>query len=334
MLTAELTGVREFRITETELTPPAPGEVQVAVEATGICGSDLHNFNEGGIGDSPCRFPMVLGHEPAGVVVATGDGVTGIAPGDRYAFEPAIACHECPPCLAHRENLCDQMRFMSSGGVPGFFRERVNLPAANLVAIPAHVSTREATLIEPLAVALHSLALAHVQPGESAVVFGCGPIGLLTIAALKLAGALRVWAIEPVEHRREMARAMGADVVADAAIRVDRSVDLAFDCAAAPDTANQAIAALGKAGRLVYTGIPAGTNIPLYAPGMRRKEITFINVHRSNHQSEQARDILAEHLSRFAPLLTHARPLEKIQEAFTIASRYEDGVGKMLVVPH
>lgn len=341
MKAAELVGVREFRLVDQDLPEPGPGEVQVRVAAVGICGSDLHNFTEGGIGDSPCKFPMVLGHEPAGVVLKTGAGVSGIDAGDQFALDPAIACGECEPCRTGRANLCNAMRFMSSGGIPGFFRERVNLPAQNLVAVPKHVGLREATLIEPIAVALHSLSFASIRPGETAVVFGTGPIGLLTIAALKLAGIARVWAVEPVAHRRGMAREMGADAVLEPADAVQtilgdtsqRGVDVAFDCAAGKDTVNQCIQALTKAGRLVYTAIPAEVHVPFYAPGLRKKEITFFNVYRSNHQSERARDVLAEHTKRFAPLVTHSRALDRIQEAFTIAHQYSDGVGKMLVTP-
>jgi L-iditol 2-dehydrogenase len=341
MKSAELVGIREFRIVDQDLPGPGPGQVQVRVAAVGICGSDMHNFTEGGIGGSPCKYPMVLGHEPSGVVLKAGEGVTGISAGDQFALEPGIACGHCEMCRLGRTNLCDNMRFMSSGGIPGFFCERINLPAHNLIPVPKHVGLKEATLIEPIAVALHSLSFASVRPGETAVVFGTGPIGLLTIAALKFAGAGRVWAVEPVAHRRDMAKVMGADVVLDTTDPVgtilhdtgNRGVDLAFDCAAGVDTVNQCIGALAKAGRLIYTAIPAEVHVPFHAPGLRKKEITFFNVFRSNHQTERARDILAENVRLFAPMLTHSRPLGQIQQAFDVVTRYEDGVGKMLVMP-
>jgi L-iditol 2-dehydrogenase len=231
------------------------------------------------------------------------------------------------------------MRFMSSGGIPGFFRERVTLPAQNLIPIPKNVGLREATLIEPIAVVLHSMKFAALRPGETAVVFGAGPIGLLTIAALKLAGASRVWAVEPVAHRREMAKSMGADVVLEAAdpektILTDtanRGVDVAFDCAAKKGTVNRAIASLAKAGRLVYTGIPSEIDVPFNAVLLRKKELYVYNVYRSNHQSEAARDLLATHVRYFAPLITHSKPLHQIQDAFNTVDRYADGVGKMIL---
>src|SRR6266508_1402833 len=125
---AELTGRRELRLVEQTVGDPGSGEVQVAVHAVGICGSDLHSYSEGGVGDTPCQYPMVLGHEPAGVVVKTGAGVTGWSPGDRAALEPAIYCYHCEFCRTGHHNVCANLRFMSNPGIPGFFREFVNLP--------------------------------------------------------------------------------------------------------------------------------------------------------------------------------------------------------------
>ena len=341
MRIAELVGMKKFRVVDGPEPNPGPGDVLVQVSAVGICGSDMHYYSEGGIGDSRVKYPVVLGHEPAGVVVRTGANVTGIQAGDHFAFEPAIACHTCEFCRRGLENLCDNMRFMSSGGIPGFFRQRVTLPAQNLIPIPKHVSLQEATLIEPIAVVLHSMKFAALQPGETAVVFGAGPIGLLTIAALKLAGASRIWAVEPVTHRREMAKVMGADVVLDVLdpekiIQSDtqkRGVDVAFDCAAKKNTVPRAIASLAKAGRLVYTGIPSELDVRLDAVGIRKKELTIYNIYRSNHQSEAARDLLATHTRFFAPLITHTKPIEDIQAAFNQVDRFQDGVGKMVITP-
>src|SRR5204862_3691389 len=161
MLVAELTAPREFRLAQQNLDDPGPSEVQVRVDAVGICGSDVHSYAEGGIGDTPCQFPMVLGHEPAGTVVKTGSGVTGWSPGDRAAFEPGIYCYHCEFCRSGRHNICENIRFLSNPGIPGFFRDLVNLPVGNLQAIPPELSLDQATLIEPLAVALHSMQFAQ-----------------------------------------------------------------------------------------------------------------------------------------------------------------------------
>ena len=341
MLVAELIAQREFRLAQQTIEDPGPGEVQVRVGAVGICGSDVHSYSEGAVGDTPCVYPMVLGHEPAGTVVKTGPGVTGWSPGDRAALEPAIYCYHCEFCRSGRHNVCANIRFLSNPGIPGFFREFVNLPAVNLLPIPPSLSLELATLAEPLAVAAHSMKFADVKPGETVAVYGAGPIGLLTLACLKVAGAGRIWAIEPVAHRREMARHMGADAALDPAeidtsrqILADtggRGVDCAIDCAAKEHTTNWAIQAARNAGRVVLTGIHSAALVPFEVSPMRRKELAILNVRRSNDEAHAALELLIERASWFAPLVTHRVPLERIADAFRLVENYSDGVGKLVV---
>jgi L-iditol 2-dehydrogenase len=341
MQAAQLIAPREFRVVEQTLEPPAPGEVQVQVHSVGICGSDLHAYAEGGIGDMPCQFPMVLGHEPSGTVLSTGDGVTGWSPGDRVALEPALYCYHCEFCRSGRHNVCSNIRFYSNPGVPGFFRERMNLPAANLLGVPQGLALEAATLVEPLAIALHSLRIGAFQKGETVAVFGGGPIGLLTIACLKVAGAGRIWATEPVAARRDMARRMGADEVFDPgagdvvreilAATGGRGVDCAIDCAAKQDTTNQAIRASRNAGRVLLTGIHSEVLVPVDVSPFRRKELSILAIRRSNHESHDALELLVSQIAWIAPIVTHARPLDEIGEAFRLTGNYEDGVGKMVI---
>jgi len=342
MLIAELIAPRTFRLAEGPIDSPGPGEVQVRVDATGVCGSDLHSYTEGAVGDTPCVYPMVLGHEPAGTVTKVGAGVTGWSAGDRAALEPAIYCYHCEFCRSGRHNICANIRFLSTVGNPGFFREFVNLPVANVLGIPKGMSLEMATLVEPLAIALHSLKFAAIQPGDTVAVFGAGPIGLVTIASLKVAGASRIWVVEPVAHRREMAMAMGAHAALDPnaidtvkqimADTGNRGVDCAVDCAAKEHTTNWAIQASRNGGRVVLTGIHSDVLVPFEVSPMRRKELTIFNVRRSLHESETAIALITEHTQWFAPLVTHTRPLAEIADAFRIAETYSDGVGKMVIV--
>jgi len=341
MLIAELTAPQEFRLAQQTIEEPGPGEVQVRVRAVGICGSDLHSYAEGAVGDSPCVYPMVLGHEPAGTVVKCGAGATGWAAGDRAALEPAIYCYHCEFCRSGRHNVCSHIRFLSTPGNPGFFREFVNLPEANLLGIPQRLSLEVATLAEPLAIGLHSMKFASIEIGETVAVFGAGPIGLVTIACLKLAGAGRIWAVEPVAHRREMALKMGADVTLDPNAcdvaremvkdTAGRGVDCAIDCAAKQNTTNEAIRAVRNAGRVVLTGIHSASFVPFEVSPMRRKELAIFNVRRSNHESHAAVELLLDRTEWFAPMVTHTRPIVQIAEAFRITEQYADGVGKMIV---
>ncbi len=340
MIAAELVSTHQFRLSEMSDEDPAPGQVQVRVAAVGICGSDLHYYSEGAVGDTACVFPMVMGHEPSGTVVKCGAGVTGWAPGDRAALEPAHYCYHCEFCRTGHHNVCANIRFLSTPGHPGFFREFVNLPAANLLPIPPAMSMEMATVIEPLAVALHSMQFAALSADDDVAIIGAGPIGLLTIACAKLAGARRIWAVDPVVHRRGLAMRMGADVTLDPAdlsmIAKDtggRGVDCAIDCAAKAHTTNDAIRAARNAGRVVITGIHSQTHVGFEMSPLRRKELTVFNVRRSNHESQAALEMMAARPELFAPLVTHARPMDRIAEAFAIAEGYLDGVGKMVVKP-
>jgi L-iditol 2-dehydrogenase len=341
MQVAQLIAPREFRLVEQNPAAPAAGEVQVEVHAVGICGSDLHAYQEGAVGDTPNQYPMVLGHEPSGRVTALGEGASGWSVGDRVAMEPALYCYHCEFCRSGRHNVCANIRFLSNPGIPGFFRERVNLPVTNLIGIPESLGLETATLIEPLAIALHSLKIGSVQAGETVLVLGAGPIGLLTIACLKLAGAGRIWAVEPVTARREMALLMGADEVFDAA-GIDvvreiqsatgkRGVDCSIDCAAKDETTNLGIRAVRNAGRVLLTGIHSDPRVAFEVSPLRRKELAVLFVRRSNHDSHDALKLLEEHNAWLGPVVTHSRPLDKIAEAFRVTGAYEDGVGKMVV---
>lgn len=341
MRAAELVAPLTFRQTDMPIEDPGPGEVQVRIEAVGVCGSDLHSYSEGAVGGAPNFYPMLLGHEPAGRIVKTGAGVTGLAVGDRGALEPALYCYHCEFCLSGHHNVCANIRFLSNPHHPGFFRELVNLPVGNFQPIPASMSYGEAALAEPLAITQHSLHLTSIGPGETVVVIGAGPIGLLTIAALRATKAGRIWAVEPLAHRRELARGMGADVVLEPEEALEqilagtgqRGVDCAFDCAAGEHTMIQAIQLTRNAGRIALTGIHKTALILVDASTMRRKEHTIFNVRRSNHETEEALELLQAHPAWFAALLTHARGLDRIDEAFEISHHYRDGVGKMMINP-
>jgi L-iditol 2-dehydrogenase len=341
MRIAELVKSGCLRLAEGPAEDPAPGQVQVRVQAVGICGSDMLSYTSGGIGGVECAYPQVLGHEPTGVVARTGPGVTGWAAGDRAALEPALYCYHCEFCHSGHHNICRDIQFHSTGGVPGFLREYVNLPAESLLPLPAGVGFAEGTLFEPLAVVLHSMKFVGLQPHETAAVFGAGPIGLLTIALLRLSGAGRIWAVEPVAHRREMAQLMGADAaidphVADAAHEIlrdtgSRGVDVTIDCAARENSLEQCVVAARNGGRTVVTGIPFELEVPIDLHIARRKELAIYNVRRSNHESPAALQLLAEQPARFGPLITHLMPLEQVQPAFDMLRDYADGVGKLVI---
>jgi L-iditol 2-dehydrogenase len=257
------------------------------------------------------------------------------------ALEPALYCYHCEFCHSGRHNICRNIQFQSSGGIPGFFRQYVSLPAGNLLPLPSGLSLEEATLFEPLAVVLHSMKFVQLQPGETAAVFGAGPIGLLTVVLLKLAGARRVWSVEPVAQRRELARQCGADGVLDphevnSAVEIlratgGRGVDVVVDCATRERSLDGAVESVRNGGRLVITGIPHDLETPFNWHAARRKELAIYNVRRSNHESEAALRLLADHVPVFGKLVTHRFALGDIQRAFDLLRDYSDGAGKVIV---
>ncbi|HYO83509.1 MAG TPA: alcohol dehydrogenase catalytic domain-containing protein [Bryobacteraceae bacterium] len=341
MRIAELQERRTFRLIEGAAEDPGPGEIQVRVTHVGICGSDLHYYQDGAIGDVTIRYPVVLGHEPSGTIVSAGAGVTGVSEGAKVLLEPAVYCYHCEFCHSGRHNVCENIRFFSTPPDPGFFREVMNVPAHNVLPTPENLDQRTATLFEPLAVVLHSLEFARPALGDTAAVFGAGPIGLLTIAALKASGAGRVWAIEPMPHRRELAKLVGADAVLDPAggepakqILADtgkRGVDIAIDCATKGTTVQQAIDSVRSAGRIVITGIPGDYWTTVNFHVLRRKEAALFNVRRSNHETPAAIAMLKAAPERFAPLVTHTVPLDEISRGFEMIETGEGGPGKVVI---
>jgi L-iditol 2-dehydrogenase len=341
MRIAELYEPRHFRFIEGPAPEPGPGEIQVRVRSVGICGSDLHYFSDGAIGDVPINYPVVLGHEPTGEVHKTGAGVTGFSQGDRAFLEPAIYCYHCEFCRRGNHNCCENITFLSTQPEPGFFREFVNLPAGNVLPIPAEVDDNVGTLFEPLAVVLHSLKFASVRLGETVAVFGAGPIGLLTIASLRASGAGRIWCIEPRAPRRELARLMGADVVLDPKqgdivreILSDtgkRGVDIAIDCATRDRTIQQSIDVVRNTGRVIVTGIPweAETSVNMHV--LRRKEAVLYNVRRSNHETDQAVEMLRAAPKLFAPLITHRLPIDQAERSFGMLETGDGGAAKIVL---
>ena len=211
MRTARLHAVGDLRVADEPVPDTGPGMSLVQVTAVGICGSDLHWWDEGAIGDAKLTHPLVLGHEGAGVIAE------GPRAGQRVAIDPAIPCQTCRACRDGYRNLCYRLKFSGHGETDGMMREFMAWPTTALHPLPDRVSDADGAMLEPLGVAIHSVDLGHLPFGGTASVIGCGPIGLLLIAVLKAAGASSVLAIEPLAHRREAAERLGADEVADSA---------------------------------------------------------------------------------------------------------------------
>jgi D-xylulose reductase len=188
----------------------SPHDVLLAVNYTGICGSDVHYWAEGRIGPYVVENPMVLGHESSGTVISVGSAVTTLRPGDRCAIEPGTPCRHCRACMAGKYNLCPEMRFAATPPYDGTLTGYWISPEDFCYKLPEHVSLKEGALIEPLAVAVHVVRQAGVTPGNSVIVMGAGPVGLLCLAVAKAFGASRTVAVDIVPERLEFAKGFAA----------------------------------------------------------------------------------------------------------------------------
>lgn len=319
---------------------PGPGEVLVKVRAVGICGSDLHWYQDSRIGMKAARYPQVLGHEPMAEVLGVGADVHSFRTGDRVVLEPTISCGHCEYCIAGRHNNCLRSEFLGSPELPGFFREYVTLPAHNAVHVPGSVSDEEATLVEPLAVMMHILELIDVHLGDTVAILGAGPIGMLCAAMARSAGAQRIFIGDRVRHRLKLARAMGADVTihteeenfAEAVMdhTKGRGVDLAFEAGGHVDLINTAIAITRPSGTVVLIGIANELTLPVDLHTAMSKELRIQTVKRSNHRSQAALELI-ESGQVPAVLITHRLSLAETPRAFEMLSNYSDGVGKVVI---
>jgi L-iditol 2-dehydrogenase len=317
---ARLHAAGDLRVGEEPVPEAGAGMSLVRVTAVGICGSDLHWWDEGAIGDATLAHPLVLGHEGAGVIAA------GPRRGERVAIDPAIACGTCRACRDGYANLCYRIRFAGHGETDGMMREFMAWPAELLHPLPDALGDADGALLEPLGVALHSMDLGHLPFGGTASVVGCGPIGLLLVGVLKAAGASSVLAIDPLAHRREAAARYGADVVAspglpDLGELVGAGVDVAFEAAGNDDGVRLAVESVRPGGRVVLAGIPSDDAIGFQASVARRKGLTIAMVRRMNQVYPRAIGLAARGVVDLGSLVSTRAGLGSAAEAFGEAAR-------------
>jgi L-iditol 2-dehydrogenase len=314
----------DLRLHDEPVCEPAEGEALLRLTAVGVCGSDLHWFGESGIGDARLEHPLVLGHEFAALRVEDAR---------RVAVDPAIPCGSCELCSQGHPNLCPQVRFAGHGRVDGALREYMPWPAALLHPLPEALSDADGAMLEPLGVALHAVDLGHLRLGMRVGVFGCGPIGLLIIQLVRLAGAVQIIATDPLAHRLDAARFCGATHLIQASLGAEapevweaaahRGVDVAFEVAGENAAVETAIHAAKPGGQVVLVGIPADNRTSFNAATARRKGLTLRLCRRMKHTYPRAIALVEQGLVDVRSLLTHRFPLERYRQAFETASRRE-----------
>jgi L-iditol 2-dehydrogenase len=323
MKSIRLHGMGDLRIHEEPVPLAGIGEKLVRIMSVGVCGSDLHWFAEGGIGDARLDHPLILGHEFAG---ETEDG-------QRVAIDPAIPCGHCESCEQGHPNLCSAVIFAGHGTQDGALREYVAWNEKNLFPIPEPFTYEDGSMLEPLGVAMHAVDLGKIKSGMTVGVFGCGPIGMLIIQLVKLSSAAQIIATDKLAHRAEAAKAFGADHVFLAgnmreldeiqATTKGQGVDAAFEAAGAQDAVDVSVAAVTPGGKVILVGIPDDDKTSFCASTARRKGITIKLVRRMKHTYPRAIDLVSKGLIDVRSIVTHRFPLEQASEAFRTAERRE-----------
>jgi L-iditol 2-dehydrogenase len=323
MKSVRLHGVGDLQIHDEPVPIAGAGEKLVRIKSVGVCGSDLHWFSEGEVGDAKLERPLVLGHEFAGEA----------EDGQRVAIDPAISCGHCEYCEQGHPNLCENMIFAGHGKHDGAMREYASYPTRCLFPIPDSLSFADGAMLEPLGIAIHTVDLGKLKAGMTVGVFGCGPIGLLIIQMAKLSGAANILVTDKLAHRVEAAKRFGAShaYLVESVSQLSemqaatngRGVDISFEAAGAQAAIDDAFAAVRPGGKVILAGIPNDDKTSFSASVARRKGLTIKLVRRMKHTYSRAIELVSKGLVDVRSLVTHHFPLEQASEAFRVAERRE-----------
>jgi L-iditol 2-dehydrogenase len=317
-------------------------DVLLKIEATGVCGSDIHYHKTGRIGSQVVQYPFVVGHESAATVEAVGDEVRRVKIGDEVAVEPSVACHICDQCKAGRENTCRNVKFLGTPGqLGGSFCEYIVMPQENCYPTGGGITLEQAALCEPLSIGIYSVKRASMPKGAIIAVLGAGPIGLSVILSAKVQNTGAIYITDKINSRLEAAETLNidwtgnpqqSDIVGDILAAEPHGVDIVFECCGQQEALDQAIDILKPGGTLAIVGIPQTELISFNPDKFRRKELTVIYIRRQNHCVQAAIDLLKSGRVNADFMITHHFNLEKTADAFDLLSDYRDGIIKAMVL--
>ena len=341
MRVAIMEGIGKMGFTQRPIPTPKEDEVLVKLEYVGICGSDMHYYETGAIGDFVVEPPFVLGHEPGGTVVEVGSRVTHLKVGDRVALEPGKTCGHCRYCREGKYNLCPDVVFFATPPVDGVFQEYVAHEADLCFKLPDNVSTLEGALIEPLAVGFHAAIQGDAHLGQKAVVMGAGCIGLVSMMALKARGVQDVYVVDVMDKRLEKAMELGATAVIngkkeDVVVRLNEltggmGTDLAIDTAGSEFTVRQAIMAAAKGSTIVLVGYSRTGEMNMPTDFILNKELTLKSVFRYRHIYPIAIEAVASGKVNLKGIVSNIFPLSDIQNAMDESIRNKADIVKSVI---
>ena len=350
MKAARLYNARDIRIDDLPAPrSPQAGEALIAVSAVGVCGSDLHTYEDGRIGDTVVQSPVILGHEFAGTVLAVGpeayDGQHHLLqPGQRVAVDPAVPCWHCELCEHGHPNLCTNLRFYGLWPDDGAMQEQMIVSARSCFPLPDALSDATGAMLEPLGVAIHAVDLAKLRVASSVALLGCGPIGLLILKLAKRSGAGPIYCFDRFPWRVAKALDYGADaawLVEDGSDPVaqlmaatgGRGVDVAIEAAWGGEAIQQAAEMSRMGGRVVLVGIPGDDQIRLKHSTARRKGLNIVMVRRMKHTYPRAIQLATQHADDLAleDIITHRLPLVDSARAYATNLAYAEDVIKIVI---
>jgi L-iditol 2-dehydrogenase len=346
MLAARLHGPSDLRVEQVPRPgPPGPGQVLLRVTAVGVCGSDLHTYQDARMGDTVLGAPLILGHEFAGVIEAAGaDALDGhfqpIRAGARVAVDPAQPCGRCEMCERGHPNLCWRLHFCGLYPDDGSLCQWMHMPAHTCFAVPDTIDDAAAAMLEPLGIAIHAVDLARIRIADSVAILGAGPIGLLIAQLIRRSGADPVFVSDRLPWRLDLARRFGAvpinydDVDPVRAVQDatgGRGVDVAIEAAWGDHSVQQAAEMARMGGRLVLVGIPGDDRLALKHSTARRKGLTMRMSRRMQHTYPRAIRLAQQGHVDLQSLISHRFPLERAPEAFALNAAYRDRVVKIVI---
>ena len=326
MQTAVLLEPYQFELQERRRPSPGPDDVLVAVREVGICGSDIHYYEHGRIGDLVVEDPLVLGHESAGEVVDVGENVTRLEPGDRVAIEPGVPCRRCRHCKEGEYHLCEDVRFMATPPHDGAFTEYVSWPEDFAYKLPETVSTTEGALCEPLSVGIHACRRGSVGTGDTVLVTGAGPIGLMVMEAARAAGATDIVLTDVVDEKLAFAREQGADLAVNVAeddleAAVDEytdgvGVDVVVEASGAVSSIESTLDVVCRGATVVLVGLASEATVPFDVLEIIDNELDVLGSFRYKNTYPAAIELLADDVVDVEGIVEFESSLEEIDDAF------------------
>jgi L-iditol 2-dehydrogenase len=314
---AVLYGPHDVRIEDRPVPEPAPGQVLVEIAAVGICGSDVHYYEHGRIGDYVVRDPMIIGHESAGTVVDVGDGVDRNRVGELVALEPGVPCRTCTQCLRGRYNLCPRVVFFATPPVDGSISHYVAIDAAFAHSAPSGLTAEQAAMAEPVSVGIWAARKSAVAGGDRVLITGAGPIGLLAGQVARALGADTPVITDVSDFRLARARDLGLRT-AQAGAPLGEEFDVLLECSGAPAALTGGMRALAPAGRVALVGMGADT-VTLDVALVQGRELSMTGVFRYANTYPLALQLISSGAVNVTDVITHRFPLEDTERALTIS---------------